>query len=144
MRVRLVLLAAVILAVGFAPAPLPRRAREERRPLLALMQGWWAHTAEVENGRPGALFGLRIHVDGDTLQYYVHQNKADGWKIKVDATTQPPSLDKTRLGTTNDVLLGRVAVEGDVMRLGWDSRTERPPDLTGAKGRLITLRRERK
>jgi hypothetical protein len=144
MSARLLLLAALILVVGFAPAPFPKRQRETKKALIDQMQGWWAHTHEVESGRQGPLWGLRIHIEGKTLQYYVGQNKADGWTITVDPTTNPPSLDKTRLGTTNDKLLGRVSVEGDVLKIGWYTSLERPPDLSGSKGRAITLKRERK
>ena len=143
MFLRLLILSGAIVCVAFAPAPWPRKERQKQLALLQRMQGWWAHTAEVQDGRPSGLFGLRIHVEGDTLQYYVGQNKADGWTIKVDPSARPATLDKTRLGTKDDVLLGRVSVEGDVMKIAWLSNTDRPDDVDGARGRAITLKRER-
>ena len=140
---RLLLLSAAILAVAFAPAPFPRKEREARKSLLEQMQGWWAHTAETNDGRPSALFGLRVHVDGNTLQYYVNQTKADGWTIKVDPSTKPASLDKMSLNSKDHVIQSRVSVEGDVMKIAWGGNG-RPPDLSGAHGRAITFKRERR
>src|SRR5262249_25531501 len=144
MYLRLLLLSTAILAVAFAPAPFPKKDRETRKSLLEQMQGWWAHTAEVQDGRPSALFGLRVHIEGNTLQYYVNQSKADGWTIKVDPSTKPPSLDKMSLNSKTYVIPSRVSVEGDVMKIAWTHNNERPPDLSGAKGRAITFKRERR
>jgi uncharacterized protein (TIGR03067 family) len=144
MNLRLLILSAAILAVAFAPAPFPKKEREARKSLLEQMQGWWAHTAEVQNGQPSALFGLRVHVEGDRLQYYVNQTQADGWTIKVDPSTKPASLDKMSLNSKSYVIPSRVSVEGDVMKIAWGGGNERPPDLSGTKGRAITFRRERR
>lgn len=144
MLLRLLILSTAILAVAFAPAPFPKKDREVRKTLLEQMQGWWAHTAETQDGRPGQLFGLRVHVEGNKLQYYVNQGVADGWTIKVDPSTKPPSLDKMSLTSKDYVIQSRVSVEGDVMKIAWIHSNERPPDLSGTRGRAITFKRERR
>jgi uncharacterized protein (TIGR03067 family) len=144
---RLLLLLGLILVVGFAPAPFPKRQREEPKTTLQRMQGWWTIVSERWSGQPGRTSGLRVHISGDTLQYYGGENKADGWTITVDDSIRPAGLDKTSLGSAKGSkpgYLGRVSVEGDILKVAWLTHNERSPDLTGARGACITFRRERK
>jgi uncharacterized protein (TIGR03067 family) len=152
MYARLLLFLGLILIVGFAPAPLPRRDRtgNDRRPTLERMQGWWQIVSEREYGRPGRdarSSNLRLRVKGDSLQYFLGESGADAWTITVDDSTIPPALDKMPLGSpkgTKPSLMGRVEVKGEVLKIGWVSQSERPKDLSGERGVAITFRRERR
>ena len=93
---RLWLLVAVAVAVGFAPAPLPRASRAGPRTDLDRMQGLW----EVVDSRMSGIEltpnkGARVQVRRDRWTFI---DKRDGasrhhWDLRLNPSATPPQID---------------------------------------------------
>lgn len=140
------LLLVCVVAVGFAPAPLPKRVAKDKRSTLLRAQGWWDIVSERTSGNVGRneTSGLSLLVKDDTLTYYVHGQPADGWRITIDDGQNPPALDKMQLNSvagTAPSHVGRLRVQGEVLELCFGPPGTRAPDLSGDNSTAIKFRR---
>jgi uncharacterized protein (TIGR03067 family) len=92
---RLLLMLSLSFAVGFAPAPLPRRAAPEGGDAKRL-QGEWVVVEQHYAGRPrpaqpGDL--TRLTVVGDRWTFYANGDARSRWAVKLDPHASPRTAD---------------------------------------------------
>ena len=125
---RLTLLPGVLLALAFAPAPLPRpdRAKED----LAMLQGQWVLAYSLERGeRVRAEQRCLWTITGDRLTTSLDGKKGSECIVTLDARTTPRCIDlRTKRGDTNPAP-GRYSLVGDVLTVSLGEK--RPHDLSG-------------
>jgi uncharacterized protein (TIGR03067 family) len=132
----LLLLAAASLA--FAPAPQPKTGPNEKD--LKRLQGVWQGVESRE---------LESRVKGDTLSYYRDGKLVTAYRITLDATTRPRSLDLVGIG--GGARDGRAyrciyEIDGDTLRTASNGWSEpRPSSFDGpGKGRDYEAFRRKK
>ncbi len=105
------LLAAAILSLAFAPAPLPKP--DSGKEDLKRMQGRWVSLPRVLPDGEMVPGGLEVVFAGDRMTFCRGGSGID-WRISLDGTTRPKSLDMLATGPTADrsfVVRGRYALE---------------------------------
>src|SRR5262249_16818397 len=128
-------LAAAVLSLGFAPAPLPRpnSTKEDMKKL----QGGWVRVQLTIAGRPTSdgPNGCPITITGDRLQF---PSAADAWTITLDARKKPKWIDYT--GATPSMkgtfFRGIYRIEGDTLTICVRQKAtekDRPTDFSPGK-----------
>jgi uncharacterized protein (TIGR03067 family) len=125
------LLLAAALALGFAPAPLPRP--PGRTGELKKMQGTWVMVRRCCGGRDLSVAGApRLVVAGDRLTWLSPASPSE-WVVTLYPARKPRALDlKGRTGFARGGTGEAVyALEGDTLTLSYFNGRPRPTDLTG-------------
>jgi uncharacterized protein (TIGR03067 family) len=141
---RLLLLAALALAVGFAPAPLPRRERastEEQD--LRRLQGTWVVVKYLSNGRDilGQQGSYLFTFEGRRT-ICLQNNHRSEWTYELSAATSPRQIT-SKEAKGNVVLKGIYRFEGDTFVLCETVGDGPRPTEFGSKGSttLLVMRR---
>jgi len=140
------LLACVLLAVGFAPAPLPRPERRDSNPEkldLAQLQGTWEEVRYIvgANEQPGT---TRCVVEGSRMTFYTNGKILSDWTITLDVRARPKGMYcKTRGGSLGGVSHDSVyELTGHTLKLCYGhggTTRKRFPDLQPAPDRAIMV-----
>jgi uncharacterized protein (TIGR03067 family) len=120
---RCLLLAALSLA--FAPAPLPKRERED----VKHIQGEWVLTSRKWGGRPEPTEGMRWKFTGAVLTRVIGRDTYR-WRFALDPTVSPRALDM-QYGQHRTKAI--YVIEGDTLTVCHDARDwdRRPKDFSG-------------
>jgi hypothetical protein len=120
---RLVIIFAISVLFGFAPAPFPKPDRDRRADVdpIPLMQGTW----RVEQVQWMGPDGLRtsapmdfVRIDKDRWLFYLGQKGLlRAYRITREAKGWPRQFRLTRSSTGTDLMIGVVAVEGKTVKL---------------------------
>jgi uncharacterized protein (TIGR03067 family) len=112
------------------------------RPTLARAQGAWVAVADKGDGLSTPTSGLRVVFTRDRMAFFLGNAPADAWTVTLDPAGAPGTLDMRRIGPGEPSLLrGRYVLEGNTLTIAFLTTGDRPPDLSGRVGRLITFRR---
>jgi uncharacterized protein (TIGR03067 family) len=144
---RLLLLMAMALVVGFAPAPLPRTRRAEPvKDDLQKMQGLWE---VVKYERAGSDLVPQINakvcyrIEGKRMTSVVDGNDGPYWNLELSPSSSPRALDKTLCLDSSFVTKAVYRFEGrDLVICQENGDGVRPTDFDSQQDRsLIVLKR---
>jgi uncharacterized protein (TIGR03067 family) len=139
------------LALGFAPAPLPREKKDNKAPKKsASLDGTWAL---VSLGRGGAAkppprnINLKVRIGNGRWAFVRREPQAIEYEVVIDANANPKTIDLRRPGAPMPTIRGIWEVEGDTLRMAYfpaKGAEGRPASFDMAQPRLIvmTLRKE--
>src|SRR3954468_2286644 len=109
---RMLLLTALALVVGFAPAPLPRpRRRDPAADDLRRMQGAWVPIRYEYAGKNILHGAVRYEITGNRIDYWYGGQKTT-WTFELNAATMPRQMTSTR-AQPPAVWLGIYRFDGD-------------------------------
>src|SRR5687767_2868555 len=123
---RLVCLIAVALALGFAPAPFPKRDRAAARDDLETMQGVWRMTAQESGGRATPHeFKARIAGGRWTFINTGGGRESDGpsYHFTLDQKVAPRALEWKSSANATSGWLGSYRIEGRKLTIIYNSGT---------------------
>src|SRR5437879_1099107 len=123
MRPRGILLAAAVLACGFAPAPFPKPKKDRWGTAdLKALQGTWSILSREQFGanlakRGGARTVNQVLIEADRWSYVAdHPGGARvtaKYTIKLDTSKSPHLVDMARDGLPGYMIVGVYALDGD-------------------------------
>jgi uncharacterized protein (TIGR03067 family) len=131
MRRCLLLVVVAALSLGFAPAPLPRRAAPATSAAddLKAMQGAWVLRYSIKNGRWEQQAQEAVWlVEGDRVSTTLDGKKGSQFFISLNSKTSPRSID-IRSTRESAPVSGCYSVAGDTLRVCLGQ--PRPRDLSG-------------
>jgi uncharacterized protein (TIGR03067 family) len=139
------------LALGFAPAPLPRPdgTLDDRA-----LQGTWVVTATEHGGKPAPEKGkgpLRATFNGNQLTFTRAGVKTTEYTVMLGPRVKPRPLDLKRNGPANITFLCVYALDKDTLKIAYFLRLGkvdmgRPTAIAGTEPRLVvmSLKREKR
>jgi uncharacterized protein (TIGR03067 family) len=121
MRVRMLLLVVVGLAVGFAPAPFPRRdGLEPGKADWKKLQGEWVRTRSLVGGVAQLSSTVTtVTISGDRLTYILGGRPTYVYAMTLDVSKKPRALDikGLSLGVEKTTFWGIYRLEGDTLTI---------------------------
>jgi uncharacterized protein (TIGR03067 family) len=137
--VRLVVLLAVLTALGFAPAPFPRRETRQHRDDLEAMQGMWRMTRYDSSGRPiGHNYKVRIKGNRWTFIHLANgkENETASYVYNLDYKVAPRAFEWKSTEKSTSGWVGSYRLEGRKLTIIFGSGTlstvqTRPTDFNG-------------
>jgi uncharacterized protein (TIGR03067 family) len=96
MHVRYIILAPAVLAIGFAPAPLPRQGSPASE--LQRLQGEWVRSSRSFGEEMREDGALRVRIDGDRLSYFRGKADLGSWRISLGQGGKLRTVDKFTTG----------------------------------------------
>jgi uncharacterized protein (TIGR03067 family) len=145
-RMRQVLyLPLVIVAIGFAPAPLPRSVRvgDLNRADFSRLQGTWQISRHVLDDAEMELNSLKLIVEGSRLHWTQDGSRRSSWTFTLDARGTPKAMDMTREdGNSRWTVPASYALDGDTLTIcsfPRENRKVRPADLKSDWGRELKV-----
>ena len=145
MSTRLSLLAALVLVVGFAPAPLPRARRGPEPDDLQKMQGTWV-VVKYELNKADILARysqeIRFTFRGKRMTCSLNDDVRSTWDVELSPGSSPRAITETE-ASKSLVMRGIYRFEGDRLVICHDSgQGARPTEFDSEGSRyLIVLRR---
>jgi uncharacterized protein (TIGR03067 family) len=136
----LLLAVAALSSAAFAPAPLPRPAKNKTD--LERLQGTWEMTEESNGGgmprRPAV--ELQLVVAGERMTFQRRGAIVTDWNVTLDVKTKPKALDmRGRSGENGQLIRAVYAFEGDKLRICHNNFGDRPGDVSGARGHCVMI-----
>jgi uncharacterized protein (TIGR03067 family) len=147
MRTR-ILIAAALLSLAFAPAPLPRNTAEEE---LKHLQGTWGLVSLDRGGISSGMAkerAIKAIIAKDRWTFRV-KDKFDraGYKMVVNPASKPKTLDLIRPGSKTPTIRAIYFLDGEVLKICYGRRGERPKAIGNGKDPdvlVMTLHREKR
>lgn len=138
---RRLLLLALVLITGFAPAPLPRPSRHgPPRNDLARLQGEWDVLERYYRGRLTMSPQTRVLIERDVMSVLSGGRMCRRYVVRINPGS-PPSLDLIENGGGEDSLLAIYRLDGDHLIICYDP-DERPTSFdVKQRCRVMVLRR---
>lgn len=129
---RHVLILGALIAVGFAPAPLPR-AKPVTKSDQQLLEGTWEMTSRSNGGAAIGVDGApRLRVVGERMTWLYPDHPSE-WEARFDQTRKPKTLDMKGLTgfATDRSSVAIYSLDGDTFTICYRQDGQRPSDLTG-------------
>jgi uncharacterized protein (TIGR03067 family) len=140
-------IALAALALGFAPAPLPKPdgTLDDRA-----LQGTWAVTASERGGKPAPEKGkgpVLATFNGNQLTFTRNGVKTTDYTFVLGPRSKPRSLDLKRNGPANLSFLCVYTLDNGTLKIayfvGGATRGERPTTFAGTEARLAVMHLKR-
>ncbi len=132
MRKGMLLLAAAVLAAGFAPAPFPRPGRKKND--LERMQGTWLLRTMLINGKPSGRNTGQVVIASDRLKYVKDGKVTVEYMLTLDSSKKPGWYVARRVGAPT-TFQGLYFVDRDTLKFGYNGGGRpRPAALEGDGG----------
>lgn len=140
MRMRL-LVAAVLLSLGFAPAPFPKP-RAQQASDLSRMQGTWDVVERTLGGRSVLTEQpTQIKINGSRFDFVVRGEIRSTWEMKLDPTATPRTIDRVGGAGGDTVLKGVYRFESDRLIIAYSQNRRLVKGQDDAYEYLMTLKR---
>src|SRR5262245_7066551 len=141
---------AAVLALGFAPAPLPKPVRADRPNLTGEWQVVsWARQFGKGKGQldTGAIYrvtdGLTVRIGSGRLEFARDGSRLYHWTMSLHPAARPPRVDLID-SRTNATTLGIYRLQGDTLTICYrGSREDRPTDFDSEQQWTLVLKRKR-
>jgi uncharacterized protein (TIGR03067 family) len=143
MSMRKSVLVLVVLALGFAPAPLPRTGRQPPADDQTKLQGEWV---VVEQQYAGKKMGQRggqtttLTIERDVWTFSTKGNVNSKWAVRLDPAASPRAVDLKNTDRMAEVaILGIYRLDGRKLTFAYEANGKRPTAFDTSDGSWLML-----